>query len=72
MTAPRSDDFFLKLTGVTKRFGKFTALSNIALTVERGRLVTFLGPSGCGKTSPTDWSTGARVRTRPAAASPSC
>ena len=51
MTAPSSDVPYLKLTGVTKRFGKFTALSNIALTVERGELVTFLGPSGCGKTT---------------------
>ncbi|HSS70998.1 MAG TPA: ATP-binding cassette domain-containing protein, partial [Casimicrobiaceae bacterium] len=46
-----SDAAYLKLSGVTKRFGKFTALSNIALTVERGKLVTFLGPSGCGKTT---------------------
>ena len=53
MTAPArpSDESYLRLSGVTKRFGKFTALSNIALTVERGKLVTFLGPSGCGKTT---------------------
>ena len=53
MTAPArpSDESYLRLTGVTKRFGKFTALSIIALKVERGRLVTFIGPSGCGKTT---------------------
>ena len=49
--APPPDESYLRLSGVTKRFGKFTALSNIALTVERGKLVTFLGPSGCGKTT---------------------
>jgi len=42
---------YLSLRGVTKRFGKFTALSNIRLAVERGKLMTFLGPSGCGKTT---------------------
>jgi iron(III) transport system ATP-binding protein len=49
--APPSDESYLRLSGVTKRFGRFTALSDIALTVERGKLVTFLGPSGCGKTT---------------------
>ncbi len=42
---------FLKLEGIRKTFGRFTALSTIALAVERGELVTFLGPSGCGKTT---------------------
>jgi iron(III) transport system ATP-binding protein len=42
---------FLRLEGVRKTFGRFTALKNIALAVERGELVTFLGPSGCGKTT---------------------
>jgi iron(III) transport system ATP-binding protein len=50
-TRAAADEPYLKLTGVTKRFGKFTALSDIALAVERGKLVTFLGPSGCGKTT---------------------
>ncbi len=53
MTAPAvsSDEPYLKLSGVTKRFGKFTALSGIALAVEPGKLMIFLGPSGCGKTT---------------------
>jgi iron(III) transport system ATP-binding protein len=42
---------FLKLTGVRKTFGHFTALKSIALAVHPGELVTFLGPSGCGKTT---------------------
>jgi iron(III) transport system ATP-binding protein len=46
-----SDEPYLKLAGITKHFGKFTALSGIALAVERGKLMIFLGPSGCGKTT---------------------
>jgi iron(III) transport system ATP-binding protein len=42
---------YLKLSGITKHFGKFAALSDIALAVERGQLMIFLGPSGCGKTT---------------------
>jgi len=42
---------FLKLEGIRKTFGRFTALETIGLAVERGELVTFLGPSGCGKTT---------------------
>ena len=42
---------YLKLAGVRKTFGRFTALEEIALAIDRGELVTFLGPSGCGKTT---------------------
>jgi iron(III) transport system ATP-binding protein len=42
---------YLKLGGVRKTFGRFTALEEIALAIDRGELVTFLGPSGCGKTT---------------------
>src|SRR6476469_2692442 len=42
---------YLRLTGITKRFGRFTALDRVSLDVPRGSLVTFLGPSGCGKTT---------------------
>ncbi len=41
----------LTLTGVTKRFGTFTAVDNLDLTVEQGRFYALLGPSGCGKTT---------------------
>lgn len=53
MTAstPAAEGPYLTLSGITKRFGKFTALSDVTLAVERGKLMTFLGPSGCGKTT---------------------
>ncbi len=41
----------LKATGIKVRFGDFTALNGVDLTVRRGELVTLLGPSGCGKTT---------------------
>ncbi len=41
----------LKIEGLTKRFGPFVALRDIALEVGEGEFVCFLGPSGCGKTT---------------------
>jgi iron(III) transport system ATP-binding protein len=42
---------YLEVDRVTKRFGMFTALEAVSLTIERGEFVCFLGPSGCGKTT---------------------
>src|SRR5688572_30612043 len=41
----------LRLEGVTKRFGDFTAVDGIDLVVPRGSFFALLGPSGCGKTT---------------------
>ena len=44
-------DAIVSMRGVTKRFGDFTAVSDLVLTVPRGGLVAMIGPSGCGKTT---------------------
>jgi spermidine/putrescine transport system ATP-binding protein len=41
----------VSLQGVTKRFGDFTAVSQMDLDIPRGQFFTMLGPSGCGKTT---------------------
>ncbi|MSO84672.1 MAG: putative 2-aminoethylphosphonate ABC transporter ATP-binding protein [Rhodospirillales bacterium] len=42
---------YLSIRGLTKLFGKFTALRDLSLDVHEGDFVCFLGPSGCGKTT---------------------
>lgn len=41
----------ITITGVTRRFGSFTALSGVDLQVPSGSLTALLGPSGSGKTT---------------------
>src|ERR687895_1362820 len=41
----------IELRGLTKRYGTFTAVNAIDLTVPRGELFGFLGPNGAGKTT---------------------
>ncbi len=41
----------LVLSGLTKRYGEFTAVDALDLTVPAGSFFALLGPSGCGKTT---------------------
>ncbi len=43
--------FALEVKGLTKRFGDFTALDGIDLSVPEGGIYGFLGPNGAGKTT---------------------
>src|SRR5205807_1453745 len=41
----------IRLTALSKRYGSFTAVNGIDLSVPRGELFGFLGPNGAGKTT---------------------
>ena len=45
------DGQVLEFSGVTKRFGAVTAVSDFSARVEPGRVTGFLGPNGAGKTT---------------------
>jgi len=44
-------EVLIRATGLTKRFGDFTAVSEIDFEVRRGEAFGFLGPNGAGKSS---------------------
>lgn len=44
-------EYALTLDGVTKRFGRVTAVDNISLRIPRGAIYGFLGQNGAGKTT---------------------
>jgi ABC-2 type transport system ATP-binding protein len=44
-------DLALKLDGVTKRYGAFTAVRDLSFEVKKGAILGFLGPNGAGKTT---------------------
>ncbi|SHO55945.1 ABC transporter ATP-binding protein [Vibrio quintilis] len=41
----------IQAENVVKRFGRFTAIDNINLSVPKGCIYGFLGPNGCGKST---------------------
>jgi iron(III) transport system ATP-binding protein len=42
---------FVRVDGLTKRFGDLTAIDAVSLEVAEGHTLALLGPSGCGKTT---------------------
>ena len=49
--APANPPGDLELRALTKRFGEFTAVDALDLTIPSGSFFALLGPSGCGKTT---------------------
>ena len=44
-------NILLECRSLFKRYGKLTALQNVNLTLERGKIIGLLGPNGSGKTT---------------------
>jgi len=44
--------------GLTRRFGDFTAVDHVTLSIERGEIFGFLGSNGCGKSTTMKMLTG--------------
>jgi len=48
----------IELRSVVKKFGSFTAVDDISLSIEKGQFFGFLGPNGAGKTTTIKMLTG--------------
>lgn len=46
-----SDTPAIRVTGLTKRFGSFTAVKDLSMEVRRGEFMGLLGPNGAGKST---------------------
>ena len=44
-------DNYMRVSGITKSFGRFIALDDVTFGSEQGEFLCILGPSGCGKTT---------------------
>jgi len=52
MNTPRSSgEVVVETSGLTKRYGGFTALDDLNLQVRRGQILGFIGPNGAGKST---------------------
>ncbi|MBI4032445.1 ABC transporter ATP-binding protein [Candidatus Berkelbacteria bacterium] len=58
MTPAATSSPALKITGLIKRYGSFTAVDELSLTVKPGEFFGFLGPNGAGKTTTINCITG--------------
>lgn len=46
-----TDDSFVQIVDVVKKFGETTAVRGVNLSVKKGELFALLGSSGCGKST---------------------
>jgi ABC-2 type transport system ATP-binding protein len=45
------DQIIIELTSLTKKYGSFTAVDNLNLTIRKGEIFGLLGPNGAGKST---------------------
>jgi ABC-2 type transport system ATP-binding protein len=50
-TPEATSDAMIEAVGLTKRYGQFTAVDSLNLTIRRGEIFGLLGPNGAGKTT---------------------
>lgn len=56
--APGQGEIAIDAKGLTRRFGDFTAVDHVTLSIERGEIFGFLGSNGCGKSTTMKMLTG--------------
>jgi ribosome-dependent ATPase len=55
---PGNEEIAIEAHGLTMRFGTFTAVDHVSLSIERGEIFGFLGSNGCGKSTTMKMLTG--------------
>ncbi|WP_163995612.1 ribosome-associated ATPase/putative transporter RbbA [Pyxidicoccus caerfyrddinensis] len=55
---PGKGELAIEAHGLTARFGTFTAVDHVTLSIERGEIFGFLGSNGCGKSTTMKMLTG--------------
>jgi ribosome-dependent ATPase len=55
---PGKSEIAIEAHGLTCRFGAFTAVDHVTLSIERGEIFGFLGSNGCGKSTTMKMLTG--------------
>src|SRR5690349_15615925 len=46
-----SEEVMVETKELTKRYGEFTALDRLTISLQKGQILGFIGPNGAGKTT---------------------